>query len=151
MVAVWQQHGKLSFAFLCYAGADTLSAILPPTITILSALCAAESEAAAGGMEQPQPPPSSSSSSSSSSGSSNAAKIVSTLLTLAVNAAYNLPCLSVAWEFSQCFELADPLEPAMRLTTPTPTMQQPPQRQVAGAVAAEQEQRHAESVGAGGT
>ena len=146
MVAVWRQHGKLSFAFLCYAGADTLSAILPPTITILSALCAAEPEAAPGGMEAP------SSSSSSSSSSSNAAKIVSTLLTLAVNAAYNLPCLSVAWEFSQCFELADPLEPTMRLTTPTPTMQQQqqPQREVADAVAAEQEQRHAESVGSGG-
>ena len=145
MVAVWRQHAKLSFAFLCYAGADTLSAILPPTITILSALCAAEPEAAAGGMEAP--------SSSSSSSSSNAAKIVSTLLTLAVNAAYNLPCLSVAWEFSQCFELADPpLEPTMRLTTPTPTMQQQqqPQREVADAVAAEQEQRHAESVGSGG-
>ena len=144
MVAVWQQHAKLSLAFLCYAGADTLSAILPPTVTILSALCVAEPEAAAGGMEAP-------SSSSSSSSSSNAAKIVSTLLTLAVNAAYNLPCLSVAWEFSQCFELADPLEPTMRLTTPTPTMQQQqPQREVADAVAAEQEQRHAESVGSGG-
>jgi hypothetical protein len=144
MVAVWRQHAKLSLAFLCYAGADTLSAILPPTITILSALCAAEPEAAPGGMEAP--------SSSSSSSSSNAAKIVSTLLTLAVNAAYNLPCLSVAWEFSQCFELADPLEPTMRLTTPTPTMQQQqqPQREVADAVAAEQEQRHAESVGSGG-
>ena len=143
MVAVWRQHGKLSFAFVCYAGADTLSAVLPPAITILSALCAAEPEAAPGGMEAP--------SSSSSSSSSNAAKIVSTLLTLAVNAAYNLPCLSVAWEFSQCFELADPLEPTMRLTTPTPTMlQQQPQREVADAVAAEQEQRHAESVGSGG-
>lgn len=87
LLAACFQAGWLSYAFFCYAFADTLFAIVPATFDVVRMVLRPELIFGSG-----LPP------------EAEAGRFMAALLTFTVNFAYNVPCLSVAWTFSQCFE-----------------------------------------------
>jgi hypothetical protein len=87
LFAVWLQDGWLSHAFFYYASADTLFAVVPTAIEMVSLSLHPDTIFA--------------------SGPDGAAgrKLVAAGLTLFANLVYNLPCLRVVFILSECFEL----------------------------------------------
>ncbi len=87
LLAVWFQDGGLSHAFFYYASADTLFAVVPTAIEMVALALHPDAIFASG------------------PAGVGGRKLLASALTLSVNLAYNLPCLRVAFIFSECFEL----------------------------------------------